>query len=132
MTIIDLISNHEVQRIFTQWLISVNHDLDKLIFPNLKTYLAKTMRDVIEFENQGNTFINTICSTQDFLIEDIHVDSIDGHNWAESIDLSIYKEAVKERSLHSTVALSQRQQAYLDETTAELKILKKYELAKRM
>ena len=51
MTIIDLISNDEVQRIFTQWLISVNHDLDKLIFPNLKTYLAKTMRDVIEFEN---------------------------------------------------------------------------------
>ena len=108
MTIIDLISNDEVQRIFTQWLISVNHDLDKLIFPNLKTYLAKTMRDVIEFENQDNTFINTICSTWDFLIEDIHVDSIDGHNWAESIDLSIYKEAVKERSLHSTVALSQR------------------------
>jgi len=121
-----------VRLVFNLWLALVDHGPDRLIFPTLKTYLIKTVCDFIEFENQASGFINDLFSTWDFLIEDIHVDSIDRYNWGESVNLSMYAEIAHERSTYSQASLSKDQQAYLDETAAELKILKRYELTKRI
>ncbi len=133
MTLIEFIHNHEVRTVFTQWLLIVDHGPDELAFPSLKTYLIKTIRDFIEFEDQDGGFINDIFSTWNFLMSDIHVDSTTGHNWGESIDLLIYAEAVENRTAYlTTPSLNERQKAYLNETAIQLDILKQYENTKRL
>ena len=118
---------------FNQWLLIVDHGPDELAYPSLKTYLIKTVRDFIEFENQDGGFINDIFSTWDFLVSDIHINSTLGHNWGESVDLSIYAEAVEKRAKYlTTPSLSEGQKAYLAETATQLDILKEYENTKRI
>ena len=63
MTLIELIHNHEVRTVFTQWLLIVDHGPNELAFPSLKTYLIKTIQDFIKFEDQNDAFINDIFST---------------------------------------------------------------------
>jgi hypothetical protein len=129
----ELIHNHDVRTVFNQWLLMVDQGPDELAFPSLKTYLIKTARDFIEFEDQDGTFINDMFSTWDFLVMDIHVDSTAGHNWGEGVDLLIYAEAVKNRAEYSTtLSLAENQRAYLIETANQLNILKQYENTKRI
>jgi len=110
----------------------VNHGIDEYAFPSLKIYLIKTVRDFIEFEDQDRSFVNEVFSTWDFLVTDIHIDSTDGYNWGESIDLSVYAEAITKRETFLTThSLSQDQKAYLKETAAVLEILKQYKNTKR-
>ncbi len=121
-----------MRRVFTQWLLLVNFGSDGAGYPNLKTYLIKTVRDFIEFEQQDGVFLNSLFSTWDFLVADIHVESTEGHNWGESIDLSLYAEAVKDRATYLTHPFSQFQKAYLKETALEARVIKQYENTKRV
>src|SRR6185295_2096726 len=131
MTLVGLIHNRDVRTVFNQWLLLVNHGIDEYAFPSLKIYLIKTVRDFIEFEDQDRSFVNEVFSTWDFLVMDIHVDSTDGYNWGESIDLSVYAEAITKRETFLTThSLSQDQKAYLKKTAAVLEILKQYKNTK--
>lgn len=133
MTLVECIHNHDVRSIFNSWLVFVNHGPDEYAFPSLKVYLIKTVRDLIEFEDQDGAFINDVFSTWDFLVMDIHVDSTVGYNLGESIDLSVYEEAAKKRDTFlNRPSLSQDQKVYLKETAAALEILKQYKNTKRI
>ncbi len=66
-------------------------------------------------------------------MSDIHVDSTLEHNWGESVDLSVYAEAVQKRAEYlTTPSLSEGQKAYLVETATQLDTLKEYENTKRI
>ena len=118
---------------FSQWIALVDHGLDEFAFPSLKAYLIKNVRDCIEFEDQDGAFINDVFSMWDFLVTDVHVDSTLGYNLGESIDLSMYAEAIKKRETFlEKLSLSQDQKAYLKETATVLEILKQYKNTKRI
>jgi len=121
-----------VRRVFSQWLLSLNSGYESA-FPSLKTYLIKTVRDFIEFEHDERILQNQLFSTWDFLVADVHVDSTQGHNWGESIDLSLYEAVVKDRVIClSSSLLTQTQIRYLRDTAAEANIIKQYENTKRI
>jgi len=130
--LIKLIHNHDVRCVFTQWISLVNFRSNEAGYPSLKTYLIKSICDFIEFEQQDGSLLNSLFSTWDFLVTDIHIESTEGHNWGESIDLSLYAEAVQARETYSTHPLSQSQKAYLKEMALEARIIKQYKNIKRV
>ncbi len=117
------ITNHVVRTTFNQWMLDLDHGPDRFIYPNLRTYLIKTVRDYIELENQDGSFINDVFSTWEIVIRDIHIESEICYNWAESIDLSLYNypDGASERVRYAgRSGLSERQKSYLKNTANQV------------